>query len=117
MEPQAGRVIRSASDGCTGTIQRVRPEREQVFVRWDDGTTSQEPTGEDRGWEYTDGWGHVCVRPDCVCPADGEWLWYAPAWREHACPRVGCAYAHGPAPGGGWVGALPPHHPGDVPTA
>lgn len=93
-EPEAGRMIRSASDGCPGTIQRVRRDGGQVFVRWEDGTTSQEPTGEERGWEYMDGWGHVCG-PPCWCPEHEADTWYHPATGTHACQRVDCRYAGG----------------------
>lgn len=111
VEPVPGQMIQSASDQCPGTIQWVDPGRPRIRVRWHDGTTSQEATEPD-GWEYIEGTGHVCRAPGCRCPADGEWLYYAPAWGEHACPRVGCEYAHGPGPGGGWVGSLPRRGPG-----
>lgn len=90
--PEAGRRITSASDGCPGTMLRVHPVRPQVAVRWDDGTTSQEPTGEDRGWEYAVGYGHVCG-DGCVCPEHGDTLWYHAPTDTHACQRVDCRYA------------------------
>jgi hypothetical protein len=109
-EPVVGRRLRSASDQCPGTVQWTDPGHARMGVRWDDGTTSAEHMGgvSDVAWEWAEGAGHVCAKPWCLCPEDGEWLYYAPAWGEHACPRVDCRYAHGPGPGGGWVGTPPP---------
>jgi hypothetical protein len=128
-EPVPGRMIRSASDQCPGTIQWVDPGRPRIGVRWADGTTSTEPTGDERGWEWMDGWGHVCG-PACWCPDHKRDTWYHPGTGTHACQRVDCRYAGGleaelvrqqerareraarPLPPG-WVGS----HPGDVPDA
>lgn len=108
-----GRRLRAASDHCPGTVQWADAALGRMGVRWDDGTTSVEALREedDAGWaavEPVEGVGHVCSRPWCLCPDDGEWMYYAPACGEHACPRVDCRYAHGPGPGGGWVGTPPP---------
>lgn len=107
-QPETGRRLRSTADRCTGSIQWVDPVHGCMGVVWDDGTTSTEPAGAGGRWELLGERGHGCGRSGCRCPADGERLLYAPAWDEHACPRPGCRYAHGPAPGGGWVGTLPP---------
>lgn len=110
-EPEPGGIIQSASDQCPGIIQWVTPGRGRIGVLWWDGTTSTEPTEPD-GWEWREGTGHVCSGARCTCPGCGSALYYAPAWGEHACARVDCRYAHGPGPGGGWEGALPPYVPG-----
>lgn len=112
--PAKGQRVQSTADACTGTIQWVDPVHACMRVAWDDGTASTEATGEDRRWVLLGEDGHVCEAPLCRCPADGEWLLYAPAWGEHACPRVGCGYAHGPGPGGGWVGTVPGHQVDDL---
>lgn len=113
----AGARLRSASDQCPGTVQWVDTVHQCIGVAWDDGTSSTEPLGEDRGWELTGGTGHVCTRARCRCPNDGERLVYSHPCGEHACPRVGCPYevGAGPGPGGGWEGALPPTPPPGVP--
>jgi hypothetical protein len=40
---------------------------------------------------------HRCDE-DCVCPADGKPLLYAPARNEHACQDPDCEHAHGVDP-------------------